>query len=356
MGISNTRWFRVSIAIILFLVIIWLMNEVKFIFTPLIIFVQTLFTPFLIAGVLFYLCRPLLHWLEGQKVPRGIGIVVIFLVIAGLFTFAISFIGPIIQKQFVNLVHNTPKMIASVQKGIHYWQENQQFIPQYVKEGVTYITDSLGDIVAVTGSSIGRVLSNTVSLVVALAIVPFILFYLLSDRDKFVPSVTRFFPSSKTDYIRGILGDMDKALASYIQGQLIVSTCIGMLLLIGYLIIGLDYALLLSLFGMVMNIIPFLGPFLAVIPAIIAAWMQDPIMVLYVVIIMFAAQQIESSFVSPLVMGRALKIHPLTIILLVLVGGNLAGVLGMILIIPTYAVCKVVVQHSYRLLKINKNT
>ncbi|GAA3330659.1 hypothetical protein GCM10020331_084130 [Ectobacillus funiculus] len=69
---------------------------------------------------------------------------------------------------------------------------------------------------------------------------------------------------------------------------------------------------------------------MAVIPAIIAAWLQDPIMVVYVIIIMFAAQQIESSFVSPLVMGRALKIHPLTIILLILVGGNLAGVLGMI--------------------------
>jgi predicted PurR-regulated permease PerM len=77
-------------------------------------------------------------------------------------------------------------------------------------------------------------------------------------------------------------------------------------------------------------------------------------MALYVVIIMFVAQQIESNLVSPQVMGKTLNVHPLTIILLILVGGNLAGVLGMILIIPTYAVLKVVVLHIYQLFRIRK--
>ena len=350
MGVAKERWFRTAIGIILFLVIIWLLNEVKFIFTPLVIFVQTLFLPFLIAGILFYLCRPLIQMLEKVRVPRTIAILLIFLVIIALLTLVVSFIGPIVQDQFARLIDNIPKMIATIQEGITYWQENQEF----VKDAVHDIGSRLQGIASTTGVLIGNFLSNVFSFVFALVVVPFILFYLLKEREQFAPGLLRFFPRSKEYEIRQVLGDMDRALASYIQGQLFVSTCVGIMLLIGYVIIRLDYALLLALFAMVMNVIPFLGPFLATVPAVVVAWFQDPIMVLYVLIVMIIAQQIESNLISPQVMGRALNVHPLTIILLILVGGNLAGILGMILIIPTYAVLKVVAKHSYQLLSIRK--
>lgn len=354
MSITNKRWFRFGISVVLFLTIIWLLHEVNFVFTPLVIFVQTLFLPFLIAGILFYLFRPLTGLLEHWRVPRKVAILVIFLIVIGIVTLIVRLFGPIIQTQFVRLVDNIPDMVSAVQEGISYWQQNQELIPQYVKDAIDNLGNKLQEIFAATGTFVGNALSSLFGFIFSLVVVPFILFYLLSDKEKFAPNVTRFFPDSKEDEIRSVLRDMDKALASYIQGQLIVSTCVGIMLLIGYLVIGLDYALLLSLFAMATNVIPFLGPFLAVIPAIIVAFFQAPIMALYVVIIMIVAQQIESNLVSPQVMGRALNIHPLTIILLILVGGNLAGVLGMILIIPTYAVAKVIVQHSYQLLSIKR--
>lgn len=354
MEMVKNRWFRLGIGIVLALVIIWLLNEVKFVFNPLVIFVQTLFVPFLIGGILFYLCRPLTQVLERLRVPRTLSILIIFLLIICLLTLLVSAIGPIVQTQFILLIDNIPMMIEAVQNGITYWQENQEFIPQYVKDAVHDVGSELKTVFTTTGSVVAGFLGNVFGVVFSLVVVPFILFYLLKDRERFVPNVVRFFPKSKEDEMRDVLGDMDRAIASYIQGQLIVSSCVGILLLIGYLIIGLDYSLLLALFAMATNVIPFLGPFLAVTPAVIVAWFQDPIMVLYVIIIMIAAQQIESNLVSPQVMGRALNVHPLTIILLVLVGGNLAGVLGMILIIPTYAVAKVVVQHGYRLLSIKR--
>jgi predicted PurR-regulated permease PerM len=358
MSLTKTKWFRAGVGIALLLVIIWLMNEVQFIFTPVVIFIQTLFTPFLIAGLLFYLSRPIISLLEKWKVPRKLGILILFLLFISGLTLFISFIGPIIQRQFANLINNIPEMIDVVKQGINYWQTNQEYIPSYVKDAVDYVGEwleknmvSAGTMI---GSFIGSFIGNLFGFLFSLAIVPFILFYMLSDRDKFAPNVTQFFPKSKKDEIRSVLSDMDSAIANYIQGQLIVSTFVGVVLLIGYLIIDLDYSLLLALFGMVTNVIPFLGPFLAVIPAIIAAWFQDPIMVLYVIIVMVVAQQAESNFISPTVMGKALNIHPLTIILLILVGGNLAGILGMILIIPTYAVGKVIVKHSYQLLTLRK--
>lgn len=354
MGLTKERWFRIAIGVILFLVIIWLLNEVKFIFTPLVIFVQTLFLPFLIAGILFYLCRPLIQMLETWRFPRTLAILLIFLLIIALVVFVVSLIGPIVQQQSINLVKNIPAMVAAVQDTISYWQSNQEFIPDFVKDAVNDIGSKLQGILTATGGFIGNVLSSVFSFVFALVVVPFILYYLLKDREKVVPGVIRFFPKSKETEIRQVLADMDQALGSYIKGQLIVSTFVGVMLLIVYLAIGLDYALLLALIAMVMNVIPFLGPFLATAPAVIVAWFQDPFKVLLVLVFMVIVQQIESNFISPRVMGRVLNVHPLTIILLILVGGKLAGILGMILIIPTYAIIKVIVKHSYQLLSLRR--
>lgn len=354
MGLTRERWFRIAIGIILFLVIIWLSNEVKFIFTPFVIFVQTLFLPFLIAGVLYYVCRPLIQFLEKWRVPRTLAILLVFLIIIALFTFVIAQIGPIVQEQFIHLIDNIPVMISAIQDTVTYWQENQDFIPDYAKDAISDIGGKLQGVFATTGGFIGNFLSRIFSFVFALVIVPFILFYLLKDEEKVAPSIIKFFPKSKETEIRQVLGDMDHALGSYIKGQLIVSTCVGIMLLIVYLAIGLDYALLLALVAMVVNVIPFLGPILATVPAVIVAWFQKPFLVLLVLGFMVIVQQIDSNFISPRVMGRVLNVHPLTIILLILVGGNLAGVLGMILIIPTYAVAKVIVKHSYRLLSIRR--
>lgn len=354
MEIVKERWFRIAIGIILFLAIIWLLNEVRFIFTPLVIFVQTLFLPFLIAGILFYICRPLIQFLEQWRVPRTPAILLIFLVIIALLVLIVSLIGPVVQDQFIRLIDNIPAMISAIQNTITYWQDNQEFIPDFAKDAVSDIGSQLQGILSTTGGFIGSFLGSVFNFVFALVVVPFILFYLLKDREKVTPGIVKFFPKSKETEIRQVLGDMDHALGSYIKGQLIVSSFVGFMLLIVYIFIGLDYALLLALVAMVMNVIPFLGPFLATAPAVIVAWFQDPIKVLLVIGFMIVVQQIESNLVSPRVMGRVLNVHPLTIILLILVGGNLAGVLGMVLIIPTYAVIKVIVKHSYRLLSIRR--
>ncbi|GIN41658.1 MULTISPECIES: AI-2E family transporter [Heyndrickxia] len=348
------KFFNLGIGIIIVLIIIWLLNQVSFVFTPLVIFIQTLFIPFLISGILYYLARPVVRLLEGWKIPRKLAIMLIFVILIGIVIAVIELIGPLLQDQFKRLIENVPDMVKAAQDAFTYWQKNQEYIPQFAKDIIANLTTKLQANALATGGAVAKVLGNVFGFIFSLVIVPFILFYMLNDRDRFVPNVTRFFPKSKEKEIRSVLHDMDKALGGYIQGQLIVSSVVGILLLIGYLIIGLDYALILALFGMATNVIPFLGPFIAATPAIIVAFFQNPIMALYVIIVMFAAQQIESNLVSPQVMGKTLNVHPLTIILLILVGGNLAGVLGMILIIPTYAVLKVVVLHIYQLFRIRK--
>src|SRR5699024_3136298 len=143
------------------------------------------------------------------------------------------------------------------------------------------------------------------------------------------------------------LKDIDDVLSLYIRGQILISCILGLLLYIGYLIIGLNFALLLSVFALFMNIIPFIGPWIAFIPALIIGLFQDPMMVVWVSITTLIAQQIDSNLITPNVMGRTLNIHPLTIITILLAAGSLAGFFGILLAVPGYAVGKAIVSNVY---------
>lgn len=346
----QTRWFRFGYGIVLIFLIILLGSKISFIFRPIVIFVQTLFFPFLISGVLFYLLRPVVQQLERFRVPKGLAIILIYLVVIGLLVFIGFLAGPPLSIQVTKLVDNLPNMTDKAQQEFiklsHHpwiepyvnWNEISQSVVKYLKSSFTEI-----------GTNIANFFGVITNIVMVLVTVPFILFYMLKEGEKAPSYMLRLFPEWERQQGMKILSDMDHALSSYIKGQVIVSVSIGVLVYIGYLIIGIDYSLILALIAMLTNVIPFLGPLLGVTPALIVALISSPVMVLKVLIVAVIAQQLEGNLISPYVMGKNLKIHPLTIILLLLVAGSLGGFLGLLLAVPTYAVLKVIFTHAYRL-------
>ncbi|SDH00910.1 Predicted PurR-regulated permease PerM [Planococcus glaciei] len=345
--LTNKLWFQTGVGIILALVIIRLFIEVQAIFDPLFIIAQTIFVPLLLGGVLFYLSRPLLRFLQKKQFPKWSIIVIILVLIILVFYLFYAMIGPIVTKQVNSLVNNAPGIIEDVEQYSQYVFDQRERLPASIEEQINQMSGQLGDWASNIGSWLLTFLGSFISGVVSLVLVPFFLIYLLLDHEKFAPFVAGFFKGERKTWIRKTLSDVDHTLQSYIQGQLFVSFLVGLMLLIGYWIIGLDYALLLALIGMVTNVIPFLGPYIAVIPALIIAVVQDPIMAVYVAIIMLIAQQIESNLITPNVMGNALDVHPLTVITLILAAGNIAGLWGIILAIPVYAVVKTIAKNIY---------
>lgn len=362
MSLLEKRWFKTMIAIILFLVIVFLVRLNEFLLTPLYVLIQTIFLPFVVAGILYYLCRPLVSLLEKRKVPRWIAIIAAYLAMILIVYGLIRIVGPIINTQLENFINNLPAMISTITEWIKYVQENRSMFPDFIQDAFltaseeieTRIQNNVGNIANVIADSIlgiFGVIGGFINTIFLLVLVPFILFYMLKDGHRFADSVTVFFPKSKKDDILKILKEMDKTIAAYIQGQMLVSVIVGLLLYIGYLIIDLNYSLVLALFGMMTNVIPFLGPYIAVIPAIFVALFQDPFMVIYVAIIMLVAQQIEGNIISPNIMGKTLNLHPLTIIVLILAASNFVGILGVIFVIPAYSVLKVIVINIARIIR-----
>lgn len=345
--LTNKLWFQVGIGVILALVIIRLFIEVQGIFDPLFIIAGTIFVPLLLGGVLFYLTRPVLNFLMKRKFPKWAAVLTVLLSIVLVFYLFFIMVGPIVTGQINTLVDNAPEIIQSVEESAQYVFDQRERLPDSIEEQLNGMASQIGDRLGDIGGWVVSFIGSFVSGVITLVLVPFFLVYLLVDHKKFVPFVSGFFSGERKRWIRKTLQDIDDTLQAYIQGQLFVSFLVGIMLLIGYLIIGLDYALLLALIGMATNVIPFLGPYIAVIPAILIALVEDPIKAVYVGIIMLVAQQIESNFITPNVMGKSLDVHPLTVITLILAAGNIAGLWGIILAIPVYAVIKTIAKNVY---------
>jgi predicted PurR-regulated permease PerM len=350
-----TKAFRWGYGLLLVFLIIFVGMKISFVFRPVALLVQILFFPFLLAGVLYYLFRPLVHFLQLKNVPRTLSILLIYLMAGALISLLIYFVGPILQKQINSLIDSAPVTMEAVQKKITELQANKWL--QRLQENKSFNFEkgtSIPSGLAAIGSNIMDFIGMMARIVTVFITVPFILYYMLKEGEKAPRQILRLLPAVQQKNGRKILTDLDEALSSYIQGQIFVSFCVGTMFFIGYLVVGLDYSLLIAMVAMFTNVIPFIGPIIAMIPALIIAFLDSPMMVIKVLIVMVVVQQIEGHIISPQVMGRKLEIHPLTIISLLLAAGNMAGVLGLILAVPVYAVLKVIVHHTFRLWKLRK--
>lgn len=349
------------IVLILLGILIFLYNKIAFIFEPLIVILSNIIAPVILAIVTYYLFNPLVNWLEKHKVKRIWGIILLFLAIIALLTGLIVLIVPVIQEQVTSFVEDFPGYVDTLSKTFNQWSANSIFEPTInsaTKGFYGFIRDVPGNIVNnlnTTAGSISNVVSTVSNVAITLIIFPIFLFFLLKDDKKFMQYTIRIIPPKfRRDFIT-VLATINEQVGSYIKGQLIVSICIGILMYIGFIIIGLDYAAILALVAAVTCIIPFIGPAIAIIPALIIALIVSPFMLIKLLVVWIVVQTLESNFVSPNIMGKSLNIHPLTIIIVLLVMGELLGVVGLILGIPIYAIIKVIISFIFQKIKMRYN-
>lgn len=347
--------------LILIGITIFVYNQVSFIFDPILIIFSTVVPPIILAFIAFYLLGPIVNLLERVHIKRIWGIIIIILGISGLLTGIILLTAPAIEAQVKDLVKTFPSYVKQMGEGIKTWIQHS-FLAPYYDQGYQWLTSNLTDLstkvseyLGGTLKGVGNVASTLTSVVVSIITFPFILFFLLKDGDKFKEFCLKLLPPKYRDDANQILRNMDVQVGSYIQGQIIVASCIGILLYIGYLIIGLEYAITLAVVAGVTSVVPYLGPMIAILPAIIIALVNSPFMFLKLAIVWAIVQFLEGNFISPNIMGKTMHVHPLTIIIVLLVAGNLFGIVGIILGIPGYAILKVIVVHLFNKFKMRYN-
>lgn len=336
---------------------IFIFDQVSYIFKPFIIVFNTIVAPIIVSIILYYLFNPLVNLMERYNISRLWGVIILFLVIIGVIALAINLLIPVIGAQFKSFGNNFPYYVDKVNKFIdsvtkyslisNFYGQIQDQLDSLAKKLPSMVSDYFNGF----GSKVKNFAEALVNVGVVIATTPFVLFFMLKDGHRFKEFSTNLMPPKFRKDFHDLLDKMSLQVGSYIQGQIIVSFCIGILLFIGYSIIGLDYSLILASIAAVTSVVPYIGPTIAISPAIIIALITSPIMLLKLVIVWTAVQFIEGHFISPNIMGKTLKIHPLTIIFILLSAGNLLGVVGVILGIPAYAILKVLVSHLYTMYK-----
>ena len=343
--------------ILLILTIIYVSTKISFLFQPIGIFFSTIFFPILITGFLYFLLNPVVNFLQRQKVPRVLAIIIIYVIFILILVLAIGNLVPAITKQFTALANELPgyaektlRFFDNVAKSSEFkWvMSEQNDILETGKQKLIEFANTLPDKVTV---SITNIIGLVANIAIILVTVPFLLFYMFKDGHKFPLAISKFLPSAYREEGLSTLKETGETLSAYIQGQVTVALAVGTLSFIGYLIIDLPFALVMALIVAFTNIIPYIGPILGGAPAVIVAFFDSPTKALLVVIVILIAQQIEGNVLSPLILGKSLDTHPATIIIILLAAGNLAGVLGMILAIPTYAVLKTIVLNLVKFLR-----
>ncbi|HFI0105266.1 TPA: AI-2E family transporter [Streptococcus suis] len=332
---------------------IFIFSEISFLFRPIGSFLEIVLLPMILTGLLYYLLNPMVDWMEKHKISRTVGISILFVLISLLIIWGLAVAIPSIQEQVTSFAQNLPSNIQKIEgqvTGLLQDQRFEQFRPTAL-EMLNKVNDQVVAYAQKFSSSAVNWASNLIStasqIIVAILIMPFILFYLLRDGQYLNKHITQYLPTKWREPIGIVLSDVNGQLSNYVRGQVTVAIIVALMFSVMFSIIGLSYPITLGVMAGFLNLIPYLGSFLAMIPAVILGLIAGPIMLIKVLVVFMIEQTIEGRFVTPLIIGSSLSIHPITILFVLLTAGQMYGVLGVLLGIPIYASIKVLVKAAF---------
>lgn len=347
----QNKFFRTTLGIIFILLILYLGEKVSVLFSPVGRIVNLLLVPFMFAGFFYYLLRPLVNHLEKRKLKRPVAILLIYVVFIALFAIFWVAVWPTLQEQIENFITNSPFLVQDIQDQFNKLRENPMLgrflggesdlttrVYQYLQNAVTWITDSMSNLISLISS-----------IVVVVATLPILLYYMLKDGHKLSPILLGLVPRKYRKEGQETLEDIDAALSGFIVTRVALNVILGIMLYIGFLIIGLPYALLLALVSIPLNFIPYIGAILSAIPVVAVGFIESPMTALWALVIIIIAQQIQDNLLTPIITGKSLDIHPLTAVILVLVGGEFYGIIGVLIALPVYMIVKIIFLRVYEI-------
>lgn len=313
----------------------------------------------LLGSLVFsYLLSPLVARLENRLVERNISsfwaIIIIYAVIVAILGLLIGTIVPAIVREFIKFFHYLPNLVLAANNFTN------KFLDKMVKAGLplsinelvdqgqslltSMITKSQTKILGHIGSMPNKI-PNFLSVFVLLAIIPIVSFYLLKDRYKILRKLRAFIEKNDKHRILDLAKELNLVMSDYIRGRLIMCLFVGVGTAITMFILKIDFALVVGIITGIADIIPYIGPFIGFLPAIILAAIDSPVKALVVGIIFVLLQWLENNLVGPIILSDRVGLHPVVILFTIFIGGSIGGVLGMIFLTPIVVALKVIYEH-----------
>jgi predicted PurR-regulated permease PerM len=320
----------------------------------------TALVPFFLGLLIAYLLLPAVNFLD-RHAPRflrhrgwsrRLAIMIVYIVGIGVITGIISYFVPLVSQQAELLRGAAPMLWGQIEDLLAYDIEAQlERIPPQIRDTVdVYIADATRTLASGLQRGLQvtlRTLSQTVSFILGLLIIPFWLFYVLNEQEQAKRRFFALMPEGIREDVRCIVTILDGLLGSYLRGQLLLCLIVGAMATIVLVIFGIEAAALLGTVAGILEIVPILGPWLGAVPAILIALIKRPILALWVALAFAGIQQIENLFLVPRISGHAVRFHPAVVVVLVLIGSELAGLWGLLVAVPLAAMMRDVLQYLF---------
>lgn len=335
--------------VLLLTIIFFIWRQMGDMITPVVSVINTILIPFVMGGFLYYITNPLVTLLEKKlKINRIFGILITLFLLFGLVTVGVIYLLPILINQLSSLINSTQNLYWEIQSFVNQLSKNPLFKSLNIQSTIQQLNlsyvDILQNILNSVTNSLGSVVSAVINTLMILIMTPIFLVYFLMDGHKLLPMLERTVLKHDKLNISTLLTNLNATVARYISGISIDALLIGTLAYIGYSVIGLKYALVFAIFSALANLIPYVGPSIGLIPMLITYFFTDPHKMLVALIYMLIVQQIDGNILYPRIVGSVMKVHPITIMVLLLLSSNIYGIMGMIVAIPTYSILKEIVK------------
>lgn len=346
----NDKKSKFLIETLVILTIILLIIKIKPTITPVLEVIGIFISPIIISGFFYYVLRPLKKFLLKFIKHNGITSILSILIILITLSIIIVYGGEIVVEQFEDAFIKNQDKLLSYREYLN--KKLQEILPNL--DIFTKISNNAKNFISSIGSNAIGIFSGIGSIGTQIVLIPFIVFYLLKEDKIFKEKLFNIMPKNYKKEMKEMFIKIDSILSTYINGQLLVALVIGVLMFIGYLIIGMPNALLMATFSLITSIIPFIGPFLGVLPAILIALTIDFGLVIKIAITAIIVQQLEGNLITPNIMGNKLKLHPLAVIFIVIISINLLGILGAFIGTPLFLVLVTMGRTMYNVSKKKK--
>lgn len=332
---QNKKYYRIALLVLLAVIGIYFLYLLRGIFLS-----------FLLAVVLTYLLNPVVSAMEQKGSPRVAAILVVYVVLVIVLSSLILYGMPHINRQLNHLAQVVPEYMAQINDFIHSIQKHyaKAGIPAAVRdvieERISFVENYLLQLARRATEGLMGIAGYLFNIILA----PILAFYLLKDIELFKEKAVNAIPPRWREDILILGRDIHQVLNSFIRGYMTVSLVVGFLTWLAMLLLGVEFPLILGVFAGLTQIIPYFGPVIGALPAIALALLTSKWLAFKVVIAFLIIQQLEGTIISPKILGDQVGLHPLFVILVLLAGGQLFGLMGMILAVPVAAVLHVILK------------
>ncbi len=301
--------------------------------------------PFALGLFLAYLLDPVVDRME-PRMSRTAAIALLAIPSLTVFTLLGVVLIPAVISESAQLISRLPELQQPIER-LATWAQQQaarvgfEVEPTTVVDFVAPHLQSIGSNLVGAGVGVWRGVQGVIGFVSFLVITPVVGFYLLRDFDRLHESALQQFSRTTRKEVETYLHQVDLAVSGYLRGQLLVGVVVGALFAVGLTLLGMDYALLVGICALVLNLVPYLGSALTAALAVAVALLSDPSWMSVVKVTgLYAAISGVEGIISPRIMSESLSLHPVLVMSAVLVGGQFFGIVGMFIAVPAVAVLK----------------